>query len=75
MRHHVRESGRQQAVTRAAEQAGFEQKVSCQTRRHRVATHLLEHGVHIRVLQARLSHAEVKTTEMYTHVMARDIRP
>jgi site-specific recombinase XerD len=36
---------------------------------------MLEHGVNIRVLQELLGHADVKTTEMYTHVMARDIRP
>jgi site-specific recombinase XerD len=34
-----------------------------------------EHGVNFRVLQALLGHAEVKTTELYTQVMARDIRP
>jgi integron integrase len=75
LRHHGRESGRQKAVKRAAAQAGLDQKVGCQTLRHRCATPRLEHGVHIRVLQARLGHADVKTTEMYTHVMARDIRP
>jgi integron integrase len=75
MRHHVRESGRQKAVKRAAEQAGLDKKVGCQTLRHSFATHMLEHGVNIRVLQALLGHAEVKTTELYTQVMARDIRP
>ena len=75
MRHHVLESGLQQAVKRAAEQAGLDQKVGCQTLRHSFATHMLEHGVNIRVLQERLGHADVKTTEIYTHVMARDIRP
>jgi integrase len=38
------------------------------------ATHMLEHGVNIRVLQELLSHADVKTTEIYTQVMARGIR-
>jgi site-specific recombinase XerD len=45
------------------------------TLRHRFATQRLEHGVNIRGLQARLGHAEVKTTELDTQVMARDIRP
>jgi site-specific recombinase XerD len=75
MRHHVRESGLQKAVKRAAAQAGLDKKVGCHTLRHSVATHRLEHGVTIRVRQERLGHADVKPTEMYTHVMARDIRP
>jgi site-specific recombinase XerD len=75
MRHHGRESGLQKAVPRAAAPAGLDKKVGCQTLRHSFATHLLEHGVNIRVLQERLGHADVKTTERYTQVMARDIRP
>jgi integrase len=75
MRPHVLESGLQKAVKRAAAQAGLDKKVGCQTLRHSFATHMLEHGVNIRVLQELLGHADVKTTEMYTHVMARDIRP
>jgi integron integrase len=74
MRHHVRESGLQKAVKRAVAQAGLDKKVGCHTLRHSFATHMLEHGVNIRVLQELLGHADVKTTEMYTHVMARDIR-
>ncbi len=74
MRHHVLESGLQKAVKRAAQQAGIDKKVGCHTLRHSFATHMLEHGVNIRVLQELLGHADVKTTEMYTHVMARDIR-
>ena len=73
-RHHVRESGLQKAVKRAAAQAGLDKKVGCHTLRHSFATHMLEHGVNIRVLQELLGHADVKTTEIYTHVMARDIR-
>jgi site-specific recombinase XerD len=64
----------QQAVKRAAAQAGLDQRVGCQTLRHSVATHLLENGVNIRVLQELLGHADVKTTEIYPHVMARDLR-
>ena len=74
MRHHVRESGLQKAVKRAAAQAGLDKKVGCHTLRHSFATHMLENGVNIRVLQELLGHADVKTTEIYTHVMARDIR-
>jgi integron integrase len=74
LRHHVLESGLQKAVKRAAAQARLVKKVSCHTLRHSFATHMLEHGVNIRVLQDLLGHADVKTTELYTHVMARDIR-
>jgi integron integrase len=74
MRHHVLESGLQKAVKRAVAQAGIDKKASCHTLRHSFATHMLENGVNIRVLQELLGHADVKTTEIYTHVMSRDIR-
>jgi len=74
MRHHVLESGLQKAVKRAAQQAGIDKRVGCHTLRHSFATHMLENGANIRVLQELLGHADVKTTEIYTHVMSRDIR-
>ena len=74
MRHHVLESVLQKAVKRAAEQGGIDKKIGCHTLRHSFATHMLESGVNIRVLQELLGHADVKTTEIYTHVMSRDIR-
>jgi len=74
MRHHVLESVLQKAVKRAAQRGGIDKKVGCHTLRHSFATHMLENGVNIRVLQELLGHADVKTTEIYTHVMSRDIR-
>jgi len=72
-RHHVLESGLQKAVKRAVQRAGIAKRVSCHTFRHSFATHLLENGVNIRVVQELMGHADVKTTEIYTHVMEKDI--
>ena len=72
-RHHVLESGLQKAVKRAARRAGINKRVSCYTLRHSFATHMLEKGVTIRRLQELLGHADVKTTEIYTHVMKKDL--
>ena len=73
MRHHVLQSGIQKAVKSAAQKAGLTKRVTCHTLRHSFATHMLEHGTNIRVLQKLLGHADVKTTEIYTHVMNTDI--
>ncbi len=73
LRHHVHESGLQKAVKRAAKKAGIDKRVTCHTLRHSFATHMLEHGINIRVLQELMGHKDVKTTEIYTHVMDRDI--
>lgn len=71
-RHHVMESGLQKAVKAAAQRAGLAKKVTCHTLRHSFATHVLEAGTNIRVLQELLGHADVKTTEIYTHVIQRE---
>jgi integron integrase len=73
MRHHVLESGLQKAVKCAADQTGVLKRAGCHTLRHSFATHMLENGVNIRVLQTLLGHADVKTTEIYTHVMQCEI--
>jgi len=72
-RHHVLESGLQKAVKAAVGKAGITKPVTCHTFRHCFATHLLENGVNIRVVQELMGHANVKTTEIYTHVMEKDI--
>jgi integron integrase len=73
MRHHVLESGLQKAVKLAARKAGIHKRVTCHTLRHSFATAMLENGTNIRVLQDLMGHADVKTTERYTHVMDKDI--
>lgn len=70
-RHHVDESSLQKAVRRAATRAGIRKKVGCHAFRHSFATHLLESGADIRTVQDLLGHADVSTTQIYTHVLQR----
>jgi integron integrase len=67
--HHCHESFLQKAMKEAIRKAQIDKNASCYTLRHSFATHLLEDGYNIRIIQELIGHKDVRTTMLYTHVI------
>ena len=68
-RHHFDESALNKLIRTAARQSNLTPQVTYHTLRHSFATHLLQSGADIRTVQQQLGHNDVRTTEIYTHVL------
>lgn len=69
VRHHMHVSSVQRAVRGSVKRSGICKPAGCHTFRHSFATELLRRGTDIRTVQELLGHADLRTTQVYTHVL------
>jgi integron integrase len=74
-RYHLHETHVQRGLAQAVRRCGFAKHASAHTLRHSFASHLLQAGHDIRVVQELLGHSDVKTTMIYTHTIPPRERP
>jgi integron integrase len=70
-RHHLYERTLQRYIRQAAVEIGLSKPVSVHTLRHCFATRMLENGYDLRTIQELMGHTDIRTTQIYTHVVKR----